>query len=110
MRTVQLWNIGTEEQKITLERTYGTLSMLWRISPDGNILATGSRDETARLWDAHTGKHKATLEGHTGRVSSGTFSPDGNTVAIGSLRRDSVLMERTHRRAQNDIKRTHGAC
>lgn len=54
-------------------------------SPDGNTLATASSDKTARLWDPHTGKPRATLEGNTAEVRSVAFSPDGDTVATGSF-------------------------
>ena len=53
-------------------------------SPDGKTLASGSEDETIKLWDVATGKEQATLKGHTHAVCSVAFSPDGKTLASGS--------------------------
>ena len=47
-------------------------------------LASGSDDDTIRLWDAVTGAHQRTLTGHTEYVLSVAFSPDGRTLASGS--------------------------
>ena len=33
-------------------------------SPDGQTLASGTRDKTIRVWDVVTGEEKAKLEGH----------------------------------------------
>ena len=51
---------------------------------DGNQLAAGLQDGTARLWDLHSEQLIHTLEGHANRVWSVAFSPDGNVVASGS--------------------------
>jgi WD40 repeat protein len=53
-------------------------------SPDGALLATTSRDRTARLWDTSTGALTHTLSGHDSFVFNAAFSPDGALVATTS--------------------------
>jgi serine/threonine protein kinase/sugar lactone lactonase YvrE len=53
-------------------------------SPDGKRLASASRDQTVKVWDAQTGREILTLEGHTSWVESVCFSPDGKRLASAS--------------------------
>lgn len=50
-------------------------------SPDGNLIGTGSADNTAKLWRTATGELVRTLQGHAGAVVAVAFSPDGRLIA-----------------------------
>jgi hypothetical protein len=53
-------------------------------SGDGRRVVTASKDNTARIWDAESGKEMAVLRGHTGDVRSAAFSGDGRRVVTAS--------------------------
>jgi eukaryotic-like serine/threonine-protein kinase len=52
-------------------------------SPDGQTVLTGSADQTARLWDAHTGQARGKPMKHDGQVNAVCFSPDGLEILTG---------------------------
>jgi WD40 repeat protein len=52
-------------------------------SRDGTLLASGSTDQTVKVWDVKNVKELMTLKGHTFSVRSVAFSPDGKYLATG---------------------------
>jgi len=53
------------------------VSSLPHSAPTVPAFVTASDDKTARIWDIHLRKEVANLNGHTGKVHSANFSPDG---------------------------------
>ena len=71
------------QRRITLhEHTNWIRSVAFQ--PHGELLASGSDDETVRIWNRQTGQCIKTLEGHSGRVRGVAFHPDGRLLASGS--------------------------
>lgn len=52
--------------------------------PQGKMLASGSHDETVKLWGVQSGKLLRTLEGHKGVVWSVAFNSRGDQLLSGS--------------------------
>ena len=89
-----------EDGKIKLvSRATGTVRRMWTpnhgealsvcFSSDGNSIAAGFSDGALMIFrwcldDPQDGKEVCTLTGHTSRVTSVAFSPDGKLVASGS--------------------------
>ena len=61
-------------------------------SPDGQLIATGGRDNTVKLWQPD-GQLSLTLNGHRDVVWSVSFSPDGQTLASASRDRTVRLWD-----------------
>ncbi len=59
--------------------------------PQGETLASGSKDKTVNLWEVRSGKLLRTLEGHQNIVSCVAFDPQGETLAIGSREKEEPV-------------------
>ncbi|MCC7492373.1 MAG: AAA family ATPase [Fimbriimonadaceae bacterium] len=74
--------LGGAELACFTGHTWAVTSVAW--SPDGQLLASGSFDQTVRICDAASGAELACLTGHTRPVNSVAWSPDGERLASGS--------------------------
>lgn len=86
-KTVRLWNTSTKvcQSTFSLEKHTDAIHSV-AFSPDGNMLATASFDGNYLLWEIPSGLFKETLakDGTVSKnVFAGSFSPDGNSFALG---------------------------
>ena len=88
--TVRVWEVSPAHMRRTIQvlplpRPKGSMDCVeWvAFSTDGQTLATAGYDRDLRLWDVGTGELRASLRGHSYRLSAVAFTPDGKTLATG---------------------------
>lgn len=65
---------------------HGEAILATQFSPrTSSLMATGSGDHTARIFDCETGTPKHTLKGHTSWVLAVSWAPDESKIATGSM-------------------------
>jgi len=83
-----LWNLDTSTPPKQLNQLNGPSDIINAIafSPDGRLVASGTDDTTARVWDVKTGKELpcSPLAGHSDSVITLAFSPDSKYIVTGS--------------------------
>lgn len=62
-------------------------------SPDGRRVLTGSKDQTACIWEVATGREYHRLEGHSDSVTRAAFSSVGRLALTGSADGTSRLWD-----------------
>ena len=62
-------------------------------STNGQWIVTGSWDQTAKLWEAASGREVRKFEGHTAPIWCVAFSPDGQWIVTGSWDQTARLWE-----------------
>ncbi len=86
----QLWELETRRPVVQFS-PHGAVASA-AISPDGRLIATGSWDHSAKIWDAATGRAIRKLAGgHAGYINSVEFSPDGGELLTASDDRTARL-------------------
>ena len=100
-QTARVWDAIHRHEVLTVKK-HGSLISSVAFSPDGQRIITGggslvfspegveqihpgSGDGTVKVWDLSNDKEVLTLKGHTNRVFTAAFSPDGQRVVTGSL-------------------------
>jgi WD40 repeat protein/predicted Ser/Thr protein kinase len=75
------WDLDEVDRVVRLEGGHTGPVTCVDYSPDGRFIVTTSKDGTARVWDAQSGKQISTLKGHTNWVIRAVFSQDGRRLA-----------------------------
>lgn len=86
--SIKLWELESGKQLRQLGGWFSSHSGIvdtLAFSNDGEIIASGSWDETIKLWSVSTGRQIRTLKGHNSGVNTLAFSPDNQLLASGSL-------------------------
>jgi WD40 repeat protein len=84
--TVIIWDVPTGEKLLTLwgEHSGEVYTLAFSPDDDGRWVASGGEDGSVKVWNSRTGDLIHSFRGHTGLVSSLSFSPDGRRLVSGS--------------------------
>jgi WD40 repeat protein/serine/threonine protein kinase len=80
--TIEVWSWPDGRLVEKTARHHKDVVWAARLSPDGRLLVTASRDRTAAVWDAGTGKLIRELQ-HEQQVYTASFSPDRARIVTG---------------------------
>ncbi|MBD2772943.1 AAA-like domain-containing protein [Iningainema tapete] len=80
-KSIKFWNINGTERLTWVG--HGAIIYQIAFSPDGQRLASASRDNTIKIWNLK-GNLEKTLEGHSDGVLAVAFSKDGQKIVSGS--------------------------
>ena len=78
---ILLYDLATEQMRVLKGHQQGICAVAF--SPDLKFLASGSRDNTVRLWEVATGNSLQECDAHQAMVRAVAFSPDSTWLISG---------------------------
>jgi WD40 repeat protein len=79
---IHIWHVDEKREAARFELGVQTVPAWLTFAPDGNTIASGWWDKTARVIDAATGLEQWRV-GHEGFVLAGAFTPNGHYLVTG---------------------------
>lgn len=80
-----VWDVTQAEPRLVAQSREHSTHITRVAVSSGNVVATGSEDQTIGLWERGSWQHLARLRGHTNQVWAMAISADGNTVASSGM-------------------------
>jgi len=106
---VSLWDAGNAAQAPRVVEGHGNAVQAVAVSPERQLLLTGSADRTLKLWNSDTLALIRTYRGHREFVSAVAIAPGGRLVAgaalDGTIRIWSALSLRAERTLRGPVSR-----
>ena len=88
---LKVWNLKSMANEAELEGHTEAITTI-EFSFDGQLILTGSRDSTLRLWTIR-GKQKSVFKGHSDEILVGKLSPTNRTMVSSSRGKDLIMWE-----------------
>lgn len=91
-KEIFLWDVNTltaltaSNNTVTTSNLHGSRDSIYSLAmnPPGNVIVSGSTENTLRVWDPRTCTRLMKLKGHTENIKALVVSPDGTHVISGS--------------------------
>jgi eukaryotic-like serine/threonine-protein kinase len=105
---VKVFEVETGKEILTLSGHTKRIRAV-DVSPDGKMIATGSLDGTARIWNAETGEELRRIDFATNdkgtEINDVTFSKTGEKLAVVGFETLSVIDTKTYKQTDTDLTR-----